>query len=352
MLADLVQAWPAPSKPRPIVIIGAGGIVENAHLPAYQQLGLVVRGLFDTDVAASRARALRFGIETVYESLARAAAEPGVIFDVAVPARATLSVLEALPEGSSALLQKPMGENLAEAQRIRELCERKRIIAAVNFQLRFSPNMLALAHAVQRGLLGEVVDLEVRVNTYTPWQLWPFLAGIPRHEILYHSIHYLDLIRSLVGEPKGVHSKVTRHPLLEAYSDTRSTTLLDYGEFLRVALSINHTHDFGSKHAMSELKLEGTKGAAVARMGVNLDYPSGLSDTLEFCARGQSEWQSLPLRGSWFPSAFEGTMSNLQRFVAGEDPSLLTAIRDAEKTMALVEACYLSSASRTTDVPG
>ena len=38
--------------------------------------------------------------------------------------------------------------------------------------------------------------------------------------------------------------------------------------------------------------------------------------------------------------------------VAGEDPSLLTAIRDAEKTMALVEACYLSSASRTTDVPG
>jgi len=58
---------------------------------------------------------------------------------------------EALPEGSSALLQKPMGENLAEAQRIRELCERKRIIAAVNFQLRFSPNMLALAHAVQRG---------------------------------------------------------------------------------------------------------------------------------------------------------------------------------------------------------
>jgi predicted dehydrogenase len=351
MRFDLVQAWPAPSAPLPIVIIGAGGIVENAHLPAYRKLGFTVRGLYDRDPAQSRARAERFAIETVYGSLAEAAAEPGVIFDIAVPARAVLSVLAALPEGSSVLIQKPMGETLDEARRIRELCEQRRIVAAVNFQLRFSPNMLALADAMRLGLLGDVVDVEVRVNTYTPWQLWPFLAGIPRHEILYHSVHYLDLVRSLLGEPKGVQSKVTRHPLLERYSDTRSATVLDYGEFARAVLTINHSHEFGDKHAMSELKVEGTKGAAVARMGVNLDYPRGTSDTLELCERGRRDWRSVSLRGSWFPEAFEGTMSNLQRFVAGEDSTLLTAVGDAYRTMALVEACYQSSATKTTNIP-
>ena len=42
-------------------------------------------------------------------------------------------------------------------------------------------------------------------------------------------------------------------------------------------------------------------------------------------------------------------MSNLQRFVAGEDTTLVGAVDDAIKTMAVVEACYESSA--TTAIP-
>jgi hypothetical protein len=44
-------------------------------------------------------------------------------------------------------------------------------------------------------------------------------------------------------------------------------------------------------------------------------------------------------------------MSNLQRFVSGEDSSLISPVSDALKTMALVEACYASSAAGSTPVP-
>jgi hypothetical protein len=44
-------------------------------------------------------------------------------------------------------------------------------------------------------------------------------------------------------------------------------------------------------------------------------------------------------------------MSNLQRFVAGEDLALISPVDDAIRTMALVEACYQSSASGGTPVP-
>jgi hypothetical protein len=37
-------------------------------------------------------------------------------------------------------------------------------------------------------------------------------------------------------------------------------------------------------------------------------------------------------------------MSNLQRFVAGEDGSLVSPVTDALQTMKLVEACYVSDA--------
>src|ERR1041384_3976508 len=44
---DLPQAWPRPSAPRPIVVVGAGAIVEQAHLHAYRRLGLDVAGFYD-----------------------------------------------------------------------------------------------------------------------------------------------------------------------------------------------------------------------------------------------------------------------------------------------------------------
>jgi predicted dehydrogenase len=351
MESELKQSWPRPSRPLPVVCMGAGGIVENAHLPAYQQRGIPVLGLFDLDAARAQALATRFGISTVFPSLAAAAgAAEGVVFDVAVPARHVPEVISALPHGAAVLIQKPMGETLDEARRIRAICRERGLRAALNFQLRFSPNMLALADAIDRGRLGEVVDIEVRVNTYTPWQLWPFLKALPRHEILYHSIHYLDLLRSLLGEPRSVYAKVARDPSLPDYADTRSAVILDYGSARRVLVSVFHGHDNGARHAASQIKVEGTLGVAVATMGVNLDYPAGAPDTLEIAARGQP-FQTVALRGSWFPTAFEGPMSNLQRFARGEDAALVSSVDDAFRTMALVEACYQSSEQGGTPIP-
>jgi hypothetical protein len=44
-------------------------------------------------------------------------------------------------------------------------------------------------------------------------------------------------------------------------------------------------------------------------------------------------------------------MSNLQRFVHGEDDALVSPVDDAIKTMAVVEACYLSSDGGGTPIP-
>ena len=100
---------------------------------------------------------------------------------------------------------------------------------------------------------------------------------------------------------------------------------------------------------MSQLKIEGTAGAAIAKMGVNLRYPDGEPDALEIVLDG-GEWTSVALRGSWFLEAFEGPMSNLQRVVAGEDSRLISSVDDAFRTMALVEACYESSARGATPI--
>src|SRR4029078_2141856 len=109
------------------------------------------------------------------------------------------------------------------------------------------------------------------------------------------------------------------------------------------------THRAGRRSKRWELMVEGTRGAARLVLGVNLDYPTGSPDGRELYTGHR--WQPVPLRGSWFTEAFEGPMSNLQRFVAGEDAALVSPVEDTIKTMAVVEACYSSSARGGTPVP-
>jgi predicted dehydrogenase len=172
-------------------------------------------------------------------------------------------------------------------------------------------------------------------------------------EILYHSIHYLDLLRSFLGEPKDVYCRTYRNPRLSRrYSDAAHSAILNYGPSTRCSLYVNHAFDHGSRHSMVQLKLEGTKGAAVAHMEQKLNSPERAksSDRLEVCF-SESNWRNVPLQGDWFPDAFQGPMANLQRFASGEDKVLNTRVEDAAKTMALVEACYLSAKAPGKKIP-
>ena len=349
-LGSLPQAWPLPTTPRPITIIGAGSIVADAHLPAYRALGFTVEAIVDPDLDRAKALADRWSIAQASATLAPCTWHDGTIFDVAVPPQALDDVLAALPVGAAALVQKPLGLDLAHATRLRRLSRERGLRAAMNFQLRFAPSMIALAHLVRSGVLGTLTDLEVRVTCSMPWHQWPFLRSLERIEFTQHSIHYLDLLRSLAGEPRQVWARAVPHPESGGLAATRSSAILDFGEQIRCTLSMNHHHTHGPRHEASELRVEGTRGAAVVRMGANLDYPVGQPDTLEVALDGQP-WRTVPLVGSWFPTAFHGPMCNLQRFVAGEDAALVSPLDDAWRSMQLVEALYESSDHGGTPLP-
>src|SRR5271154_5814057 len=53
-IRDLRQSWPRPAAPKPIVVIGAGSIVRDAHLPVYKRLGFALAGIFDVNSKASQ----------------------------------------------------------------------------------------------------------------------------------------------------------------------------------------------------------------------------------------------------------------------------------------------------------
>jgi predicted dehydrogenase len=336
---------PKPTVALPIVVIGAGGIVHDAHLPAYRKAEFPVAALVDISREKAETLAKEFAIPFSGTSIAEAVryAPKDAVFDVAVPACDLLSVLPQLPDGAAVLLQKPMGETLAEAIAILKMCRSKGLVAAVNFQLRWAPNMMAARTLLQTGALGMLHDMEVSVSVHMPWELWSFLKTAPRLEILYHSIHYVDLVRSWFGNPAGVYAKTVKSPRTAELAATKSVITFDYGGHKRVFIATNHSHDLGATMQRSFVQWEGAEGAMRAQMGVNLDYPAGRPDRLEYALRGDAAWSEVPLTGNWFPDAFIGSMGSLQSFVRGEAATLPTSVEDAIDTMRVVEAAYLSS---------
>ena len=198
-----------------------------------------------------------------------------------------MTILPQLPSGAAVLLQKPMGETLEEATAIRDHCRQRGLVAAVNFQLRYSPNNLAAVALEQAGLLGELHDMEVQVRTYTPWKLWTFLATAPT-----------------AGDPLPQHSLSRPHPLLVRQSprrlrkdsskpanrSARSHQILDPVGLRRVEARIRRHQSrprlSRRRRTAASSSGKGQAGAIRMDMGVNLDYPKGVPDTLSYAERG------------------------------------------------------------------
>ncbi len=346
--SELNQSWPLPSQPLPVIIFGAGSIVRDAHLSAYKLAKIPVVGIYDPDTEKACQLCAEWDIPLISE-LTDALSRTGVCFDLATPPAIHAELLEKIPQGSPVLIQKPMGENLSDATHIVKVCRERKLTAAVNFQLRFAPMMLALEHAIDQGFLGTVIDFDAWLALDTPWHLWEFLESLDRVEIAVHSIHYLDFVRSLLGNPNGVYAKTVSHPRSKV-AQSRTAAILDYGDEVRCSLSINHDHFFGRKFQACEFRICGTEGAAYVKLGLNLDYPRGEPDELWIHPAGAKNWTQVQLSGSWFPEAFAGRMANLQRFVNGEDNKLISSVEDAWQTMALVESAFSSSARGATPI--
>ena len=134
---------------------------------------------------ASAERAAAFAIPRVFESIDDAAASMRDRLPVAILPENIADVLERLPAGAALLDSKADGpRSCRRAPDCYAICRERKLCAAVNFQLRFAPNMLAIKDAFERGVFGDLLDVEVRINLRTPWNYWAFLKGVPRLEVL------------------------------------------------------------------------------------------------------------------------------------------------------------------------
>jgi predicted dehydrogenase len=327
-----------------IAIVGAGEIVASCHLPAYRLAGFRVVGIYDIDRGKALTLSTLYDIPKVYNSLSELLQDDSVrIVDVAVPAKHQLPVVkQAAAAGKHVLCQKPLSEEYGDAVLIADLCEEAGIRAAVNQQMRWSPGIRASKSFIDRGWLGIPTQAMIQVNVKTDWENWPWITQIPRLEIMYHSIHYLDSIRFLYGTPEYIYADGARYPGQASQGETRTLIHMKLPGEARGLIHDNHNNWADPEDWYATFRFEGTEGIIKGTNGALYNYPHGREDTISYCTRLQdSRWFSPKLEGRWFPHAFMGTMGELMRAIE-ENREPENSVRDNLLTMQMVFASYRS----------
>ena len=342
-VADAVKLEVKPENKRKIGICGAGGIVDGAHLPAYTKAGLEVVAIFDTDHAKAQDVAKRHGIPTVYKTLAELLADPKVeIVDIAVPAAAQPEIFAQVAAAKKHILaQKPFATTVAAGEAMVKQAKDAGIIAAVNQQLRFEEGVAAAHKMVELGWIGTVSNFSINVNLITPWELWPWAKDLERLEVMLHSIHYHDLIRWFLGDPKTVFCAAGRTAGQFPKGETRTISTALYSSGVTSLVHANHVNRGGDNYA--EYRIDGDKGSIRGTLGLLYDYPSGRVDTLEVNSQvvPTDGWMPYPVTTRWFPDAFIGTMGSVMDAISSGAP-LRASVADNIGTLKMVEALYKS----------
>ncbi|MGZ9165339.1 MAG: Gfo/Idh/MocA family protein [Anaerolineales bacterium] len=329
-----------------IAFIGCGGIVNYGHIPAYKAHGFQIIGGYDQNHEAAQKTVQEHSLPRHYESLDDLLADPAVqIVDIAtLPWVQRGIVQKAIAAGKHLLCQKPFSDRFAEAVEMTTMAGQAGLKIAVHQQFRWSSIVRAVRCLLLEGWVGDVLDAQVQVSIHTPWDMWPWLASQARLEVLFHSIHYLDSLRFLFGDPSFVTSRHTKNPTQQAKGETKTITVWDYESGLQILIAVCH-FDW-SPGLYSLFRMLGTDGLIEGTIGTNYDYPDGRNDTIQFTSRSKPERNfSAVLPGKWIPDAFYGPMASLMDAIqSGGEP--VTSARDNLGTLRVVEAAYRSMSER------
>lgn len=331
-----------------IGVLGSGFIVNDCHLVAYRKAG------FNPVAIASRTRthaeqaAQRHGIAKVFDSFEQLLDEPTIeVLDIAVPPNAQLGLIIAACRRRTVkgiLAQKPLGMNYAEAVEAVRVCEAAGITLAVNQNMRYDQSVRAGKTLLTNGTLGEPVFATIDMRGIPHWMPWQ--AGLGWVTLRIMSIHHLDCFRYWFGDPDRIYCSVRSDPRTEfPHLDGIASYILEYESGLR-CVGVDDTWTGPAKEGCPgdigiRWRIEGLNGLAIGDIGWCKD-PYTTPSTIRYAARGDKEFHQPRWSESWFPDAFVGTMAQLLiALEMGAEPAI--SGRDNLKTMALVEAAYLSA---------
>lgn len=324
-----------------IGLIGAGGIAEVGHIPAYKKAGYRVVAVADPIEARRQfsQRVLGLGENNLHSDHRALLDRQDIdIVDITIahssPAKIPV-IHEAIEAGKHILVEKPLAMDYATAKEVVAHAQRAGVKMAICHQYRWMPVYRAIKNLIDQGYLGDLFFLTIDERWH--YDLAVSYDQQDRVLLIILTIHFIDEFRWWTGrEPQKVFASLSRRPGQHVKGETIGTMILEFKEDLRATYVANMAaHPQSQQH---RIRIEGTGGVVKARQD-DLWMPGSVaySPTDE-----EAMWYQPQLAGDGFTDGFIGLMGDLMDAI-DQDREPAVSGQDNLKTLQVVFAAYKSA---------
>lgn len=235
-----------------ICVAGAAGAFGVKHLDAVAAIdGIevvsVVGGGPDDIEGLAKARGIPHWTKDLGESLERADVE-AVILATPTPLHAAQAI-QCLEHGKHVLVEIPMADNLADAERLVAVQKATGLVAMAGHTRRFNPSHQWIRNRIR---VGELTIQQMDVQTYFFRRSNMNALGKPRswtdHLLWHHACHTVDLFQYQTGEAASrlYALQGPAHPELGIAMDMSIGMKVPSGAICTLSLSFNNDGPLGT----------------------------------------------------------------------------------------------------------
>ncbi|MFD6439787.1 Gfo/Idh/MocA family protein [Peribacillus sp. NPDC060186] len=190
-------------------IIGAGGIAQKRHIPAFQKFQdkVVLYAIQDIDELKAREVAREYHIEKVFTNYEEMFAEVDAV-TIATPNKFHAEIsIAALQAGVHVLCEKPMAITTEECKAITEAANLSGKVLSIAYHYRFMKEAQAAKKIIQAGEIGEPYVARVqaiRRRKVPGWGVFTSKELQGGGSVIDYGCHLLDLALWLMDDPEPI----------------------------------------------------------------------------------------------------------------------------------------------------
>ncbi len=142
-----------------ILLIGAGNVAQNIHLPILASMpGVKVVGMVDRQISKARILAEKYNVPHAFRTVAEAMKLDdihGAVITTSTDAHCE-NALECLARGIHVFIERPAARTLEETQQIKAAAQENELMVMIGMNHRFRPDIAHMKNAIDRGEIGQI----------------------------------------------------------------------------------------------------------------------------------------------------------------------------------------------------